>query len=453
MLACGAASLGLHVRPNAFGNALGESLAKGSSLEADQQRSGREEAAIEKEQWAAKAQGEGAVAGSGIRFGGSSGGMRLSADAVDQWSRQTDTAIANEAEQMARKERFLDMHPTADASDVINREMQRFAGTAKGALQFVANGVNFVNDQGWTAANFVTGGWLANNNDAARASVDRNNALGSGLLTLPEKASGLALRTLTGNITYDEVSQGVGRAMRTDQMAALEARGDYAGAAAIRAENALNIASLGISAAPAARSALSLAGSVGETTLMGTRLAVESFAGSSTGQGLALRMERFNYETGFGASYAVEPNFSLGEAAQAMQATQRTVTARDFNYVLSKDNGILSTLSKEGIVDFKINAVGSPVRGTVMFDKMMGAYGEDVAAIRGNWMNRDAGSSNKNLGVINELTSKGVALEDAVTKTWTAQQAARYGFTKPTVQVVIGEPGNFTKIETLFHKP
>ena len=133
--------------------------------------------------------------------------------------------------------------------------------------------------------------------------------------------------------------------------------------------------------------------------------------------------------------------------------TARTVVARDFNYMVNDSSGILSTLSKDGVVDFKINAVNSPVRGVDLFDKMMEAYGTDVSAIRGNWMNKDAGPANKNLGVVNKLTSEGVPLENAVTRTWTAQQAARYGFTSPSVQVVIGETGAYTKVETLFTKP
>jgi hypothetical protein len=55
MLARGGRFQATQVVTDAFGNALGESLARGSSLEADQQRSGRDEAAFEKAQWAAYA--------------------------------------------------------------------------------------------------------------------------------------------------------------------------------------------------------------------------------------------------------------------------------------------------------------------------------------------------------------------------------------------------------------
>lgn len=67
-------------------------------------------------------------------------------------------------------------------------------------------------------------------------------------------------------------------------------------------------------------------------------------------------------------------------------------------------------------------------------------------------MSLDASKANKNLGVINTLTSRGVTLESAVTQTWTAGQAAKYGFTTPTIQVVKGMPGTYTKIEVIFSK-
>ena len=127
----------------------------------------------------------------------------------------------------------------------------------------------------------------------------------------------------------------------------------------------------------------------------------------------------------------------------------------EFNFLVNGHNGILSTLSDKGIVDFKINAVGSPIRGGDMFDKMMNHYGDNVKGIRGNWMNLDKSESNKNLGIINKLTSQGVPLKDAVMKTWTAAQAIRYGYTESKIQTdyVKGDSGNYTKVEVIFTKP
>ena len=45
---------------------------------------------------------------------------------------------------------------------------------------------------------------------------------------------------------------------------------------------------------------------------------------------------------------------------------------------------------------------------------MMEHYGGNVKGVRGNWMSLEEGSTNKNLGVINKLTSQGVSLEQAV---------------------------------------
>ncbi|MNR52592.1 hypothetical protein D3C85_1724560 [compost metagenome] len=89
-----------------------------------------------------------------------------------------------------------------------------------------------------------------------------------------------------------------------------------------------------------------------------------------------------------------------------------------------------------------------------MFERMMRSYGDDVNAIRGNWMNTSIDPSNKNLGVINTLTGQGAPLAQAVKETWTAQIAGKYGYTVPVIQAdrVIGVPGNYTKVETLFYK-
>jgi YD repeat-containing protein len=300
-----------------FGNALGDSLAAESSRGSQQEDAlgqfiGEQLQAQDRRDFYSLASAPNA---SYVRFGGSPD------KAVQEWSDDVDAMIRNSGSNRERRDAYL-AASTADASDAIKRQLQRLDGTVRGAAQWVYNGASFLNDQGWAAANAVSGGWLAENNDAARAAVERNAALGRGLLSLPEKASVTALRALTGNLTSDEVGQGVSRALRTEEIAALEARGDYSAAQAIRTENALNIASFAVGAAPAARSAFSFAGATGETALLGSRLAVEDFAASSTGQRLALQMERFNYELGVGGSYVVEPKFSLGSTSQALEAAR-----------------------------------------------------------------------------------------------------------------------------------
>jgi YD repeat-containing protein len=206
-------------------------------------------------------------------------------NAVQQWSDDIDAMIRNGGSNRAQREAYT-LASTADASGTIGRSLEMIAGTVKGTAQWVSNGLQFVNDQGWAIGNAFSGGQLIENNEAARASFDRNSALTRGLLALPEKASVAALRLMTGNMGANEISQATNRALRADEIAALEAQGDYAGASAIRAGNALNILSLATGSAPAMRGVLGL---VGETMVMGSRLGLEGFASSSTGQGLALR--------------------------------------------------------------------------------------------------------------------------------------------------------------------
>ena len=42
-----------------------------------------------------------------------------------------------------------------------------------------------------------------------------------------------------------------------------------------------------------------------------------------------------------------------------------------------------------------------------------------MKGIFGTWVSKSTEQSNKNLGRVNELTSKGVKLEDAIRETWT----------------------------------
>jgi hypothetical protein len=54
--------------------------------------------------------------------------------------------------------------------------------------------------------------------------------------------------------------------------------------------------------------------------------------------------------------------------------------------------------------------VGSLTRGYEMFKQMMEHYGSNISGIRGTLVSRDKSVNNKNLGVINELTSKNIPL-------------------------------------------
>jgi hypothetical protein len=92
-------------------------------------------------------------------------------------------------------------------------------------------------DQFWAAGNLLTGGWLANNNSAAQAAVARNSALGQSILGVPRQAAGLALRTVTGNWYGMDP-------LNSNQINALNAQGDRLGAKVLAGQTALNVAGL-----------------------------------------------------------------------------------------------------------------------------------------------------------------------------------------------------------------
>ena len=126
----------------------------------------------------------------------------------------------------------------------------------------------------------------------------------------------------------------------------------------------------------------------------------------------------------------------------------------DFRLLLPDDRGIMGSLDERGVLSFVVLAgEGCPIRGTEMFNLMMRAFGPKVRAIAGVWRKGFGGQPSVNLDKVNELTAKGVSLEEAVKQAWTSTRAARLGFTKVTVQESPeGVPGNYAKIDVLIEK-
>jgi RHS repeat-associated protein len=110
-----------------------------------------------------------------------------------------------------------------------------------------------------------------------------------------------------------------------------------------------------------------------------------------------------------------------------------------------KNNFIYAELNKNGVIDFAIEAgEGASIRGGELFKAMMSHYGSNVKGIAGNW------SYGTNLAKVNELTASGMSLQNAISITWTGNQAAKYGFTSARITEAIGSPGNYKKISTIF---
>ncbi len=124
-----------------------------------------------------------------------------------------------------------------------------------------------------------------------------------------------------------------------------------------------------------------------------------------------------------------------------------------FEVPLGGGKGILAEIDDAGIVSFKINTVGTDTPGHSLFSQMLSHFGNQVKGIRGVWVNTAVDASNKNLGLVNKLTAQGMSLEEAVRKAWTAEQAARHGFTKIQIgSATTGTPGNYSCVEVIFTK-
>ena len=76
----------------------------------------------------------------------------------------------------------------------------------------------------------------------------------------------------------------------------------------------------------------------------------------------------------------------------------------------------------------------------------MAHFGPRVERVSGHWVSQSPDANNKNLGTVNRLTAEGMPLAQAVMQAWTAQQAARHGFTHLNLLLHRGSPGQYRKI-------
>lgn len=114
---------------------------------------------------------------------------------------------------------------------------------------------------------------------------------------------------------------------------------------------------------------------------------------------------------------------------------------------LGPGKGIYGTISEDGFVEFKINTEGTGVRGTDLFNRMMMVFEGRVRGIWGMW------PKGTNLNTVNELTAHGIALAEAVTRTWTAHRARDFGFGKAIIHgEPLGAPGAYTRVVVQFVK-
>jgi hypothetical protein len=112
-----------------------------------------------------------------------------------------------------------------------------------------------------------------------------------------------------------------------------------------------------------------------------------------------------------------------------------------------------ATVDDDGVLYIDLRAVTrSGVRSTVLlgkeqFERILAHFGEKVKAIKGNWR------FGTNLALVNELTDRGMGLEEAARQTWTGRRAASVGFTDMVILRVEGSAGRYTGVQVLFRQP
>jgi hypothetical protein len=116
--------------------------------------------------------------------------------------------------------------------------------------------------------------------------------------------------------------------------------------------------------------------------------------------------------------------------------------------------GIIGTLDVAGVVSFAVEAGdGSSVRGTAYFNAMMDFFGDEATSIHCMWRKGPPDQVSTNIDKVNELTSAGIALDEALQHAWTVTRAKKRGFAKVRVfGTPTGNPGAFSRIEVVLER-
>jgi len=93
----------------------------------------------------------------------------------------------------------------------------------------------------------------------------------------------------------------------------------------------------------------------------------------------------------------------------------------------------------------------SKLVGAEVLNKVVKHFEGKFDTITGRWSHRVFPSDN--LYQFNQLTFDGVSLEEAATKTWTGQQAARLGFPRVEKIIAVGIDGDFSNVVVTYGKP
>jgi hypothetical protein len=193
-----------------------------------------------------------------------------------------------------------------------NTAWQAYTGAADGAQSVIKDAVvgsaSWINDSLWQAGNIVSGGTLAKMTSqveqAGYRQSQRSEALLGGLKSLSINA-GLTVVDLPGQATraWNAVSA------EADHIRAMYQSGDVHGAFALGSRDATTAVAL---IAPVVGPTTRLVGGMAETGLAGTRLALEDFGASATGQLVNEKLVNLQARNG-ALAYASPPGPSLME--------------------------------------------------------------------------------------------------------------------------------------------
>ncbi|NTX62301.1 hypothetical protein HUA74_16725 [Myxococcus sp. CA051A] len=106
---------------------------------------------------------------------------------------------------------------------------------------------------------------------------------------------------------------------------------------------------------------------------------------------------------------------------------------------------MLTELLAGGVVSMAVEAGDkSPMRGSVMWARMLDHYGENIRAVSGKW------TFGTNLAQFNERTGCGWPPEVAARHTWTGWKASELGYHNVKFVVLEGTPGKYVNVEVLY---
>ncbi|WP_157187479.1 alpha/beta fold hydrolase, partial [Nocardia vinacea] len=114
--------------------------------------------------------------------------------------------------------------------------------------------------------------------------------------------------------------------------------------------------------------------------------------------------------------------------------------------------GIMGEVDSNGVLQANIYATKRTPSGTEMFGHLMNAIGHHVRSVRGFW---EVGLGERdNLDTFNALIQDlWLSPEDAALGTFTAKIVEPYGFTRVSIEGLIGHPGEYSHVRVLFTKP